>query len=86
MIVTTYTCDKCKKTQANSKQMWWIRIIVDTSEHSSTSYARIKRYWCRDCCNEFNLVTDPPQTVPAAPQPTFEETLRELIREEISNA
>ena len=84
MITTTYSCDHCKKTQDNAAQMWWIKLSCSSSQYSTDSYLRKEELWCRECCDKYNLVIDPPKSGPPSPQPTFEDTLREIIREEIN--
>ena len=93
---TTITrhCDHCKKeiVGADKEQIWLVRIFV-TNESLYKQYgnANIKesQEWCRPCADTLGLVGrewKPPATNPTAPEPTFEDQLREIIRCEIEAA
>ena len=90
MITTIYQCDRCGHEQSNDTQMWSIAIAVEHRAHiyNATSF-RAQKYWCRACGDKFNLVVDPPKPStgePQKPEVTFEDKLREIIREEIEAA
>ena len=92
MITTIYKCDRCKKEQTVPKQMWEIGIRYRSAGGlESADYAyRVKecRLWCRSCCDDLQIINalrqEPDKPVPAVV--TFEEQLREIIREEIEAA
>ena len=93
MIVTTYTCDKCGHEQIGSDQMWNIGISVTvysrTPQYSHSREPLKGELWCRPCVVKLGLlptseaVNDPPQPDPV---PTFEEMIREIIKEEIDES
>lgn len=87
MIVTTYTCDKCGKTQTEPKQMWELGIVArEQTAHFGRWVGTPKEsaLWCRSCVVKLGLLpsteNDPPKPTPT---PTFEDMLREIIREEM---
>lgn len=87
MIVTTYTCDKCGREQTESKQMWEIGISARESTIKFNKWVATPKesvLWCRSCVVKLGLLpsaeNDPPKPVPT---PTFEDMLREIIREEM---
>ncbi len=85
MITTIHKCDRCGHEQDHNLQMWWVAIQLDHSKYSSKK----EKYWCRKCCDEFNLILEPPtpkegELVP--PIITLEDVIREIIREEIQNS
>jgi len=88
VIVTTYTCDKCRHSQEGSEQMWDIGItVIHRPQPTRYSYSREpveKALWCRKCVESLGLLpaekTDPPTSTPT---PTFEDMIREIIQEEI---
>ena len=84
MIVTTYTCDRCNHQQTTYDQMWEVKIDVQHL-NSHTRLSQQHQLWCRKCLTEVGLLIparDPAKTEPP-PQPSFEDMLREIIREEI---
>ncbi len=93
MIVTTYTCDKCKHSQTERgkpRQLWDIGIILNTVPRAPyTSKAPLhSAQWCRECLISAGIMV-PSKTdetkAPLAP-PTFEEMIREIAQEEIERS
>ena len=87
MRITILTCDRCKKEAENL-------IEVGAGErHHQYSYGRPGGYdfyqlfaeWCLNCCIEMGIAKptkDSPK--PIEPQPTLEDFIREIIREEVA--
>jgi hypothetical protein len=93
MIVTTYTCDNCGHAQTTDDQMWQVGIAIEHSHNYGYSYAswtnrafQHQQLWCRKCVDKTGLLTPALKSaeIVAAPTPTFEDMLRAIIREEIS--
>lgn len=95
MIVTTYTCDKCKHSQEHPqspKQLWDIGIGIETagcsSYYSTSPKLAHKQMWCRSCVIKAGLFppsrTDEEKT--PTPPPTLEDMIREIAREEINDS
>lgn len=86
-IKTTWTCDRCGHTQDNDDQMWNVGIAVN-AVRVPLSVNQHKQLWCRKCVVGIGLL--PPATIskgvepPAAP--TFDDLLRDIIREEIDTS
>ena len=90
MITTTYKCDRCGYEQPDTKQMWWVEARIkhaDTTYNSHGSWSsRANQLWCRACIDRLQLLGFPtPSAVkpPEIREVTFEEKLREIIRDEI---
>lgn len=93
MIKTTWTCDRCSKTQDTPEQMWVIKVnlqhLTDVGRYATinTSYEAVTVHWCRVCCEAFELLgrhaNKAQQLIAPAPTPTLEDLLREIVREEI---
>ncbi len=91
-IVTTYTCDKCNHEQDNSeepRQLWDLGIRLKEKRSHYTQFLESNKetvLWCRSCVVKLGLLPatadDPP--VPHK-KPTFEEVLREIIQDELSD-
>ncbi len=82
MITTTYTCDCCGRAELTPNNMKFIAI-----NYNSTDYGHGQNFhqklWCVDFCDKFKLK----KIDPATPPPviiTLEDTVREIIREEIN--
>ena len=89
MIVTTYTCDRCTHAQATSLQMWHVSVCVTDRplQPRYTSATRVHEVlWCRDCVSVVGITFPPPVVPPDTPKPTFEDFIREIMRDEIANA
>lgn len=78
MIITTYTCDKCHKSQENYKNMYDIHFYVKIHplKESRLTPPQKSALWCENCCKEFRLI---PLHQPAPmQQPTIEDILGEI--------
>lgn len=89
MIVTTYSCDRCGSVVSGRDEITTVKIVVQLSWPTTSGWERAKRDFCQKCMKELGLHNDTPPN-PAKdnepPKPTFEDKLREIIREEISEA
>lgn len=100
-IVVTHTCDRCGHAQHafhsgggdGPRVMRDIRLIVSQGSSAGNSVYddRFNALWCQECIDETGVARrlKPGQKQSEAtpdPEPTFEERLRELIREEVANA
>ena len=87
MIVTTYTCDRCGHTQGDSDQMWNIGIFVTHNHYyvSASQSPHKSVLWCRRCAEEFHMLPTKDPVIKESVAPTFEDILREIIREEIGD-
>jgi hypothetical protein len=88
MIVTTYICDRCKAEQPTREQMWYVSVLV--SEHElnyTTRYPAASHsvLWCRACCGAVGVAFTPPVALVGAPDPTIEDFIREIVRNEVGN-
>jgi hypothetical protein len=77
--ITTYTCDKCKKTVKESGDLWPIKVVF--GEFCSEAH---KVDWCRDCCADMGLVEPIKEERRPFPAPTLEDIIREIAYEEAS--
>lgn len=85
MIITSYICDRCDRSQVKSDQIWNVAIVIrpygayiDPSAH--------KHLWCRRCVDEVGLLL-PPAPVPVKADttpttPTLEDMIRAIVRNE----
>jgi len=97
--ITRY-CDRCKKEITNPEQIWLVQILIlnestaRTNRYGASFYNQAsgnakKQEWCRRCADELNLVGmayTPPKDEPTTKAPTFEDQLRQIIRNEIDAA
>ena len=92
MITTTYKCDRCGHEQTKDTQMWnvWIgyACLPYSRGYGQNGTAAKEALWCRPCMKKMAVlgafVGDP--IAPIQPPPTLEETIREIIRDEIEAA
>lgn len=87
-IETKYICDRCKKEQAVSDQMWSISVAYSpygtNAYQSSGQYEQHKQMWCRDCMEANGFFAYPPKEPTADPPPPgLEDLIRELVRSEL---
>lgn len=87
MIKTTKTCDRCPAS--GDEQFELFRVTVGIKHNGTMNYlqdtAKRGQDWCRVCCIEMG-VFPPLQRVdatPIVPEPTLEEMIKLIIREEI---
>lgn len=91
MIVTTYTCDKCKHSQSDKEkpmQLWEIGIGISPMEKNRYAYSRElshKKLWCRDCVVKAGILPPNKDEKEKASEPpiTLEDIIREIIQEEL---
>ena len=89
-ITTTYTCDKCGHSQTQSEQMWYIEIHVNSHYNVRSiadSYAKVKKLWCRKCVEALGFLPAPKDKKNEhviTPPPNFEEMIRDIVREEMT--
>lgn len=82
---TTHSCDRCNKT-TELNELWSVGVSVTTKVYGD-QYAtdKIKADWCRNCCDALNLIVPKPKkSEPATAQPSLEDVVREIVRQEIS--
>ena len=85
--IITYICDRCKKEMPGAD-----RFRVGFVVSASNSYlsrvvmpqAASSADWCRACCNEMKLHTNPP--APHEATPSTSEKLEEIIRTIVKEA
>jgi len=86
MINTTYTCDHCTETYPSIAGMAFISININRGTYGVGDNYH-KKLWCKTCINESKIDIQPVVIVTAAPTPSLEDFIREIIREELlSNA
>lgn len=85
---TTFTCDRCG-TQAVDDQKFLSEVGITLPELYS-SYGGTVRVatasWCSSCITAMGLQHPKKTEVAPAPKPSFEDAIREIIREEVSQA
>lgn len=87
-IVTTYTCDRCAKSQTTDDQMWNVKVSYQHIRMSDQDGP--KALWCRACMEKVGILgpyraeTKLPDE--SKPQPlTLEDLVREIARDEVTN-
>lgn len=96
-IVTTYKCDRCGAEQDTPKQMWEVAILTQHLESLNPKLSNQRHFrflprgtpiWCRKCIDAVGLLDGwtPPTETPASPEPTLEDKVREIMRDEIQAA
>lgn len=80
---TTYTCDRCGKTQDNDNQMWSVGLVYRHGNsgvrYETNPNVYKEALWCRPCMVHLGPLaeTDPvPKGVPQIPPPTLEDLVR----------
>ena len=91
--ITTYTCDRCKKsaTDTTTRPLFRVHLEINVPSNVRSDHrVRPKQAeWCADCMDAMGLVECVRVNavyVPEQPVPTFEDLLREIVREEIQGA
>jgi len=90
---TTYTCDRCGKSAVDNDRFLkpiTVRIGASWSRDGWVDAAIPTRHWCEECIVAMGIMHPgsfglPKETAPVIP-PTLEEVIREIMREEISEA
>jgi len=90
MITVMQKCDLCgfeqNKIAKDARQMWEIEITV--RHHECRSPSTIKSVdWCRNCVEKYGLLPNRTEGVKVkTPEPSFEDMVREIVREEVAQA
>jgi len=79
-IKTIYVCEKCgKETERSTKgeQYFHVSILIQGVGTGYSNETRTMALWCRDCCDEYQLIISPQGTAkePAPPELTIEDRL-----------
>ncbi len=92
-VTTTYTCDKCGCAEPTSDQMWQISVVVSRWQSLpvtiGSAYTHRKNLWCRKCIEALGLLPPPRNEKNEHvinPSPTFEDMVREIVHEEMSQS
>lgn len=93
-VTVTYSCDRCEHSQTNPEQPRMMRSVIfgfANSLHDTTlsqyTHTKHQKMWCDSCLKEVGLIEKPKKEQTAVyVAPTFEEMLREIMREEIQEA
>lgn len=64
-IRTIYTCERCGKeatvqVDKEAEQYWFVGLSINWVNSSSTNVSD-RQLWCRKCCDELQLIKDPPK-------------------------
>jgi hypothetical protein len=83
-IKTKYICDRCEASKVDDpKFLVTVRVTWGYDEHSKG-----QAQWCEECRKKFGLVSPLPVAYKSEPaptvNPTFEELVRAIVREELS--
>lgn len=79
--ITTYICDRCNKEMPAADKFQVGFVVSSTTQFYSRApipQAGNVADWCRACCNEMKLHTNPPD--PHTAEPSTSEKLEEIIR------
>jgi ribosomal protein L40E len=91
MIEIKYICDKCEATQPTAQQMWMIRVQIGHhgGGYNQMPWSSKEEMWCRKCIEGLGLLPSfdqpAPESVPPPP-PSFEDMVREIARDEITQS
>lgn len=91
---TTYTCDKCGRTEDHQSFLFKLSTSVDKYQysyriettHKQAFHAKpVQTDWCGECCAKLGLaeLIDAPKAEEPSPPMSMEDFIREIIREEI---
>ncbi|HEY1900741.1 MAG TPA: hypothetical protein VGG49_13215 [Steroidobacteraceae bacterium] len=89
-VTITYVCDKCGEVEMDSDQFWKVGVTIQNyRNHHHGSSQKHEQQWCRKCVEAAHLL--PPQQhkqqhIELPEPPTLEDLVREIAREEISDA
>jgi hypothetical protein len=84
MTKTTYTCDRCGKG-VDRGELFNVEIIVENAHYYVRREAKQWKEWCKQCITDSGLVVYEKLKDPEVTPPSFEDLVREIIREEIQN-
>ncbi|MDI6785084.1 MAG: hypothetical protein QMD92_00085 [bacterium] len=90
MKKTILTCDRCKKRVANLYEVGaGLRHYCTPTYPTAETYEvyQLVAEWCLDCCIEvgFTRPVKSSKAAPLDPEPTLEDIIRKIVKEEISN-
>ena len=83
-IITTWVCDRCKKTSKTNNELCGIYFVFE--QRSGYNKQHLNADWCEPCCIELGVIIKGTEQPAKQPPPTLEDFLREIVREEIENA
>jgi len=84
MIKTTYECDRCKHVQNDGREMRFISILCEHVAYPNNKAGVHRVLWCRKCMEHFRLIETPSPCPVQKPEPTIEDFIIEIIREQMS--
>jgi hypothetical protein len=84
MTKTTYTCDRCG-AEVERGELFGIEIVVENVHYYVRREAKKQKEWCRQCITDAGLIVYERLVNPEITPPSFEDLVREIIREEIQN-
>ena len=90
MVVTTYTCDRCKESVSGEDTLKLFRIFVGYGHYFDDARKRATGQveGCEKCRIETGLQgpdKNQPEIIPQEPTLTLEDLIREIVREEVFN-
>lgn len=97
MITITWKCDRCGKEECknsgegNPVDFWAVAVTVRTLAITPSQPARtIEQHWCRMCVEAMHLASPVRHTEQKLERsqipPTFEDLVREIVKDELANA
>ena len=92
--VTTYTCDRCGKSATDPKLLPLFAVSVDVSVpiwlRTTWRMRPARAEWCEACTNAVGFVqrneVEPMDSPKQPPTPTWDDLIREIVRDEMQNA
>ena len=86
---TTYKCDFCGAVQADTTQFWQVRLVIHVFSSFPSIYDQGKMHKdaCRSCMEKYGLLVNAtPEVKPIQPEPTLEDMIRMIVKEEIEQS
>lgn len=88
MIKTIITCDRCgKDISGQAEQKWHVRVqyACDKELYMGGASSSKEVHWCRECLECTGLIPIiKNKDIPAAKMLSFEDMVREIVREEMA--
>lgn len=88
--ITTYKCDRCKKSSETNKDLDLERVRVVWGDYSGAGSYKQEHSaeWCKPCRIETGIENPnhDKAVAPIIPPPTLDDLIREICREEIDAA